>query len=126
MGLIWGVLRDLAAVLAIAPAVEWGRRFHGPRPLIEKLRSKGLRAPCRDRAGRQRLRRMIVLVDRFIVPWERRGNCYRRALLELALDSGAAYEPLRIGLMASPSPRSGHAWLGSEEGTDTYDATWSL
>ena len=85
-----------------------------------------MRARRREPIARQRLRRAIRLVDRLIVPWQPEGNCYRRALIELALDSGAAAEPLRIGLMATAAPRSGHAWLGAEDGPRTYDTTWSL
>jgi hypothetical protein len=52
-------------------------------------------------------------------------NCYRRALLEMYLDSGASREPLYLGLRAHGGPRSGHAWLASwpdNAGASAYDA----
>jgi hypothetical protein len=54
-------------------------------------------------------------------------NCYRRALLEMALDAAAALEPLHMGLDASGAPMSGHAWLRAEDrGNRSYDAVISL
>lgn len=37
------------------------------------------------------------------------ANCYRRVLLEAALDAGAAREDVVLGLNVG---RTGHAWLG--------------
>jgi hypothetical protein len=46
------------------------------------------------------------------------GNCYRRALLAIALDAGAAQDPLVLGLDARGGPASGHAWLGERRGRE--------
>jgi len=118
--------RDVLAALIVAPFVEWGRRFRGPGVIVQRVRRWGQRQARRDTAARLRLRRAIRLVDRFVVPWQPRGNCYRRALMEMAMDAGAAAEPLRIGLQAAARPGSGHAWLGDEENSERYVAILSL
>lgn len=119
-------VRDVLAALVVAPFIEWGRRFRGPGLIVEQVRRRGERQARRDVARRRRLRRAIRLVDRFVVPWQPGGNCYRRALMEMALDAGAAAEPLRMGLQAAATPGSGHAWLGDEETSEHYDAILSL
>jgi len=43
------------------------------------------------------------------------GNCYRRALLEMSLDRGAAQESLVLGLSVQGGRLDGHAWLESHE-----------
>jgi hypothetical protein len=54
-------------------------------------------------------------------------NCYRRALLEIALDPSAASEALFMGLDASGAPNSGHAWLGEQpQANRRYDAVICL
>jgi hypothetical protein len=53
---------------------------------------------------------MIRLVDRLFPGG---ANCYRRTLLEIALDAGAAEERLFLGLKEQGGPASGHAWLES-------------
>jgi hypothetical protein len=45
-------------------------------------------------------------------------ECYRRVLLEVAVDPAAAAEPVHIGLKKSGALKSGHAWLGDRRGTD--------
>ena len=109
------VALELARVLALLPRVEVGRLLWGPKPLVEKLRRVGQRAPQRDAPGRARLQRAIRWVDASL-PDPR--SCYRRSLLEIALDRGAAAEPFRMGLKADGDPVSGHAWLGSRRGTE--------
>jgi len=114
---------DLVRVLGVLPAVEWGRRREGPGPLVERLRSRGRRARRRAPDAHEDLRRIIRVVDRCL-PGE--PSCYRRALLEMSLDAGAAEAPLRLGLRVPGGPRSGHAWLGDaghpvEEPGGPYD-----
>jgi hypothetical protein len=66
------------------------------------------------------LRRLIRGVDACLPGG---GNCYRRALLEVALDPAAAAEPLHLGLREHGGPRSGHAWLGDRRDSgEAYDA----
>jgi hypothetical protein len=103
-------LAELARVAARLPAVEWGRRAEGPEPLVRRLRDRGRGARRRTPEDRARLQRVIAAVDRWL-PGE--SSCYRRVLLELSLDAGAAEEPMHLGLRVPGGPRSGHAWLGA-------------
>jgi hypothetical protein len=77
------------------------------------------------RAGseRRRLQRAIRVVDA-LFPWG--GNCYRRALIETAMDAGAASEPLHMGLQETGGAKSGHAWLGTPTSSDRYDADFVM
>jgi hypothetical protein len=114
----WLNLRELLRVVGMLPFIEWDRHRKGPGPLVERLRARGRRAITRGPGERQRLRRLITAVDARL-PGE--PNCYRRSLLELTLDAGAAQEPLRLGLRVPGGPRSGHAWLGGGAPTERYD-----
>jgi len=63
---------------------------------------------------------VIRLVDRCFPSG---GNCYRRVLIEIGMDAGAAAERLHLGLRADGGLNSGHAWLESAPGRlDPYDA----
>jgi len=74
--------------------------------------------------ARERLRRTIRFVDRLFPSGP---NCYRRTLTEIALDAGAAAEPVHMGLQANGGPRSGHIWLASApDGAGRYDAEFVL
>jgi hypothetical protein len=43
--------------------------------------------------------------------------------MEIALDAGAAKEPVHMGLKAHGAPNSGHVWLASApDGDGGYDA----
>jgi hypothetical protein len=65
---------------------------------------------------------LIRLVDR---GFPGGGNCYRRALLEVALDPASALEPLHMAVREHGGPGSGHAWLGEVPDTnETYDAVF--
>ena len=104
-----GTVLELARVLWTLPRVERMRLRAGPRPALRRIRRPGRRARRRDVRARARLRRAIAWVDR-LVPGG--PNCYRRSLLEMALDAGAAAEPLVIGLNVTRGAPSGHAWVG--------------
>lgn len=100
--------------------VDFRRRRLGPSELIKKLRAMGASRKGRNAAGRDRLRRFIRFVDSYFPSGP---NCYRRALIEIALDSGAAAERLHLGLQRHGTPFSGHAWLASSpDRGGTYDA----
>jgi hypothetical protein len=43
------------------------------------------------------------------------GNCFRRALLEMALDRGAAGDPLLMGFNVHGGRLAGHAWLPADD-----------
>ena len=104
-------LIEAGRVLSVVPGVEFGRITEGPAPLVNRLRSEGRGRRQRTPVERSRLQRVIRYVDACLPD---RGNCYRRALLEIALDPDTAEEPLYMGLAAAGGPRSGHAWLGSD------------
>jgi hypothetical protein len=117
-------LTELAEVLAVGVRVDWARSRRGPQSLVTELRARGSRRGPRDTVARARLQRIIGFVDRCFPSG---GNCYRRALMEIALDAGAAAEPLNLGLQAHGGPGSGHAWLADRRGVSTrYDAELSL
>jgi hypothetical protein len=116
------LLHELFRVLASLPRVEVGRRCQGPRPLIKTLRQRGAAAPCRDARQRDRLRRAIRLVDRACL----RRNCFRRALLEVALDAGAAREPFHLGFRKEQGVLSGHAWLGDGPSASGFPVQFEL
>lgn len=110
---------ELARVLWVLPRVEIGRRRRGPAVLLPELRQRGCRARARDDLGRRRLRRAIHWVDVCCG-----ANCYRRVLLETALDRGAAADPVALGFRARGPGLSGHAWIdGTEPTGPDYDFT---
>lgn len=105
-----GRLVDLGHLLIALPLVEWGRRFQGPARAVSDLRRLGRRSKERSPSEREALRRTIARVD---ARFPGGGNCYRRVLCEIALDAGAARDPVHLGLRAHGGPGSGHAWLSS-------------
>lgn len=102
---------EIGRVLRVFSSVERGFLTEGPGPLLARLRGKGRLAQPRDAASRERLQRAIRWVDA-CVPTGR--SCYRRALLEIALDPFAAEEKLIIGLDVSGDSAAGHTWLGED------------
>ena len=114
-------LAELLNVLRVLPEIESARRKCGPRPLLEDLRRRAARAPERGAVRRRCLRRAIAWVDRCLG-----ANCFRRTLLETALDRGAASEAVSLGFSTGGAQLSGHAWLGAEEQPVTYDFTVKL
>ena len=112
-------LADLARVLLALPVVELARGTEGPACLVPRLRQRGSLRRRRNARGRARLQRLISAIDAGL-PGS--PSCYRRVLLEIYLDAGAAEEPLHMGLKVPGGPRSGHAWLGgSPAAADAYD-----
>lgn len=104
-------------------AAERARRGASPVEAVAAARMRGQRSIRRTCLERERLRRWISRIDR-VVP---NDNCYRRALMEIALDAGAAEEPLRLGFVHGGGPLSGHAWLGDRRGREQpYDAEITL
>jgi hypothetical protein len=119
MGL-WVFVRDVFLVLGTVLTVDHGRRRKGPGPLLAELRDRGARGPVRTLQERARLTKIIRVIDRCFPGG---GNCYRRALLEIAVDPTAADSPLNLALRSGGGLRSGHAWLGSSSEPQTrYDA----
>lgn len=111
---------ELWRAASIALSIDRRRGSQAPRKLINSLRAQGVLRGARSPAKREVLRRAIRVVDRF---FSSGPNCYRRVLMEIALDAGAASEPLHMGLNADGGVNSGHVWFASApEGVKTYDA----
>ena len=113
----------LPRVLAALPEVEANRRLTSPQTAAFLARRRASRAPARTAEDRERLRRAITVVDRWMPGG---GNCLRRSLLEMSLDGGAARERLLAGFKAGGVPASGHAWLESQGVAARYDAVIPL
>ncbi len=104
------VASEMARVVALVREVDERRASETPARVLERMRARGVGAACRGPIGRARLRRAIGWVDAF-VPGA--ANCYRRVLLEIALDAGAARETIVFGLDVGST---GHvAFEGREE-----------
>lgn len=117
------MLVDAVRVVRALPRVELGRMFEGPAPLVGRLRVRSVRRRRRTDRERIQLKRVIAWIDARMPGG---GNCLRRALLEIALDPGAASETLFLGLRADGGAKSGHAWLGADGDGRSYDAVISL
>jgi hypothetical protein len=52
------------------------------------------------------------------------ANCYRRALLRVALDPAAANEPVIFGLDVPLA--KGHAWVNGQETPDRFDVEFRI
>lgn len=117
---------DLARVLVALPLVELGRVSMGPARILPRLRWTAGRCRKRSLPERSTLRRLIAAVDARLPDG---GNCYRRALLEICIDAGAAEEKLYMGLKHQGGPKSGHAWLASwpdAANAGAYDAVLEM
>jgi hypothetical protein len=90
-------------------------------------RDLGKNAKTRSVGDRRALVGMIAIIDRL---WYGGPNCYRRVLLEIAMDAGAAREVVKMGFRSSGGQGSGHAWLGEavaiEGRRQHYDAIVSI
>lgn len=112
---------ELGAVMAVLPRVERWLRSRSPEASIAAARALGREARTRGPEDRRSLRWAVAWVDAFAPG--RRG-CFRRTLLELAADGGAAREPVLLGLDVG---RTGHAWLESAAPEQRpYDVTFTL
>lgn len=106
-------------MLAVLLSSERSRLKRGPLEAVLRARKRGALRKRRSEIERRCLRRAIFWVDRFVPPGP---NCYRRALIEISLDAGAAAEPLMMGFQSGGAAGSGHAWLPSSPPAKTYDA----
>jgi hypothetical protein len=113
------MVAEIVRVLVQIPEVEVNRRLTSPQKSARAARRRAVRAPARSSEDRERLRRAVAVVDRWMPGG---GNCLRRSLLEMSLDAGAARERLLAGFKAGGAPASGHAWLESQPVSERYDA----
>ena len=99
----------------------------GPRPAVLLARRMGEQRATRSRTERRALHRLVSIIDRC---WRGGPNCYRRVLLEVAMDGGAAREAVKMGFRSTGGQGSGHAWLGDAVAIDgrnqPYDAIVSI
>lgn len=104
---------EVARAIALVRVVDAGRAKETPERILAALRERGVRTGrARGRIGRARLRRAVGWVDALSPGGP---SCYRRVLLESALDAGAALETVVFGLDVG---RTGHvAFEDREEGT---------
>jgi hypothetical protein len=114
---------EAARVVSVIPRAENIRMTLGPEPAAAEMRRIGRIERARSARELAQLERIIRVVERFFFV---DPNCYRRALVELALDSGAASKPLMLGFRSAGGPGSGHAWLGPATTQDRYDAVVSV
>lgn len=118
-------LRDLPAALAAIAKAELSRRSdEGPEPAVARFRAQGQKRPHRPSRELADLERAVALADRLLPGGP---NCYRRVLAEISLDSGAAAEPMHLGIIHGQAMLGGHAWLGDRrEPGARYDVELSL
>ena len=115
--------RELLRVLRAIPGIEVRRMTEGPAPLLRDLRQHARYLPRRTSEERSDLRRVIRWAD---AHFPGGGNCYRRSLLEIALDAESASEHLVMALRSAGGEGSGHAWVGSDGDDGVYDAIIAL
>jgi hypothetical protein len=114
---------DVARVLLHLPLAEVLRRGMGPERAIGLARALGRRRRPRTPHERRVLRSVVSALDRKVPG----SNCYRRVLVESALDPGAARERVHFGLDRGAGPGSGHAWLDSDTSqAKQYEAVFSI
>lgn len=113
------LVTELARVTRVAREAERLRMNVGPAEAVARQRAKGRRKRRRDAPTRQELRTAVNWLD---AKWPGGGNCFRRVLIELALDAGAAEERLVFGLDVG---KTGHvAFEGADDAT--FDVAFVL
>jgi hypothetical protein len=119
-----GAALEVLQIIALLPIADLGRRCAGPRRCVAVARALGRHRTPRSRDARLRLRQIIRSVDGRLPDG---GNCYRRSLVEMALDRDSAAEELHFGLVRGGGPKSGHAWLTSDPADGrVYDAEFTI
>ena len=86
---------ELTRVVPMVREVDRRRTKDTPQRILAAMRARGAHRKERGPIGRARLRRAIGWVDALLPGG---ANCYRRILLEVALDAGAARETVVFGL----------------------------
>jgi hypothetical protein len=105
-----GFATELHRVARLLRRVDDERERHAPGAALSAMRELGRQQPTRGAIGRARLCRAIGWLDALHPAGP---NCYRRVLLESALDAGAASETVVFGLNVAST---GHvAFEGREE-----------
>jgi hypothetical protein len=103
-------LGEVARALGVVGRAERLRRTASPERAVAMMRASGRGERARGIVGRARLRRAIGWVD---AAFPTGPNCFRRVLVEIALDGAAANETLVFGLDVG---KTGHvAFKDSEQ-----------
>jgi hypothetical protein len=110
---------EVARVTRVVRAIDRARKAESPRELVRAMRARGESKKARGPIGRARLRRAIGWVDA-LTPGG--ANCYRRVLLEIALDAGAARETVVFGLDVGST---GHVAFADSEDR-TFDVSFAI
>ena len=110
---------ELSRVARSVRAIERTRLREAPERALAAMRERGSREPTRGPVGRARLRRAVGWVDALFPGG---GNCYRRILLEVALDAGAARETVVFGLDVGTT---GHVAFEDRE-ERTFDVSFAI
>ena len=111
---------EVARAMRLVPIVDRGRAKETPEQVLAAMRERGVQTErARGPIGRARLRRAIGWVDA-LGPGG--ASCYRRILLESALDAGAARETVVFGLDVG---RTGHVAFEDRE-ERTFDVSFAI
>ena len=111
---------EVARATRLVRRVDAERARETPERIIADMRARGTRTEnARGPIGRARLRRAISWVDALGPGGE---SCYRRVLLELALDAGAARETVVFGLDVGTT---GHVAFEDRE-ERTFDVSFAI
>ena len=111
---------ELARVTALLRVADRDRQRATPAQALAAMRARGTKtARVRGPIGRARLRRAIGWVDA-LAPGG--ASCYRRILLESALDAGAARETVVFGLDVGST---GHVAFEDRE-ERTFDVAFAI
>jgi hypothetical protein len=110
---------ELARVLRQVRAIDDRRAKQTPQRMLDDLRARAATSKERGPIGRARLRRAIGWVDAALPSG---ASCYRRVLLELALDAGAARETVVFGLDVGST---GHVAFEDRE-ERTFDVAFAI
>jgi hypothetical protein len=116
-------LWDILGAALVAPRIEFLRRNKSLHMAADLARRSALRSPIRTISQRSSLRRAIARVDSLFPGGP---NCFRRSLMEISLDRGAAREKLLAGFQKGGGLGSGHAWLESHDVEKSYDAVFAV
>jgi hypothetical protein len=110
---------ELRRVASMVREVDARRMNEPPQSVLEAMRARGRTASARGPVGRARLRRAVGWIDAL-----RPGgaSCYRRVLLETALDAGAANETVVFGLDVGST---GHVAFEDREDR-TFDVAFAI
>jgi hypothetical protein len=111
---------EVARATSLVRAVDSGRARQTPAQILAAMRKRGTATGrARGPIGRARLRRAIGWVDALSPGGP---SCYRRILLESALDAGAAGETVVFGLDVG---RTGHVAFEDRE-ERTFDVSFAI